>query len=88
MQYSQKLWLLVAISLIAAGLTFLFPPVPQPPAFHEFADGRNVFGIHNFLNVASNLPFVIVGFYGFSLLWKSNVSLTIHILFSVLFLEV
>ena len=41
---------------------FLFTsPIPQDPAYHQFADDRRLFGIDNFWNVASNLPFLIVG---------------------------
>jgi hypothetical protein len=34
---------------------------PQPLSYHDFADFRNVFGMVNFWNVASNLPFLIFG---------------------------
>jgi hypothetical protein len=42
----------------------LSSPVPQDPAYHEFADARTVLGISNFWNVASNLAFLIVGTWG------------------------
>jgi len=48
-----------AISLV--GLFLLVAPVPQPQAYHQFADQRTLFGIPNFWNVASNLPFILVG---------------------------
>jgi hypothetical protein len=41
-----------------------WPPVPQPPAYHQFADQRPFLGIENCLNVLSNLPFAIVGLLG------------------------
>jgi hypothetical protein len=50
--------LLTACSLI---LVFSFPPVAQNPSFHNFVDQRQFFGIANFYNVVTNLPFVIVG---------------------------
>ena len=40
------------------------PRIPQSPAYHEFADQRGLFGIPNFLNVASNLGFVLIGILG------------------------
>jgi hypothetical protein len=40
------------------------PPMPQPPSYHQFADCRTFFGVVNFLNVASNLPFLIGGLLG------------------------
>ena len=40
---------------------FLLPAVPQPLDYHDFADKRDLFGIDNFLDVVSNLGFLIVG---------------------------
>jgi hypothetical protein len=37
------------------------PPIPQDQSYHEFADQRTLFGIPNFWNVVSNLPFIAVG---------------------------
>jgi hypothetical protein len=55
---------LVLLGLVAAGATlgvFLLEPIPQDPAYHAFADARTLFGVPNFWNVASNLPFLLVG---------------------------
>lgn len=41
-------------------------PLAQDPAYHLFADRRTFLGIPNFWNVASNLPFVVVGVWGFA----------------------
>jgi hypothetical protein len=41
-------------------------PLAQDPAYHLFADDRMFLGISNFWNVASNLPFAIVGMRGFA----------------------
>lgn len=59
-------WLIGAIAASAIIATFFVSPVPQDPAYHEFADQRTIFGIPNFWNVFSNLPFVIVGLFGLS----------------------
>jgi hypothetical protein len=40
------------------------PPIPQPQAYHNFADYRSWLGIPNFGDVVSNLPFAIVGLWG------------------------
>lgn len=40
------------------------PPIPQPIEFHDFADRRTLFGIPNFLDVVTNLPFLFVGIVG------------------------
>lgn len=36
-------------------------PIPQPSGYHDFADRRHLLGIQNFWNVASNLPFLVLG---------------------------
>jgi hypothetical protein len=38
--------------------------VPQDPAYHGFADGRTLIGFDNFWNIASNIPFLLVGIWG------------------------
>lgn len=57
---------LVLLILVAAAvaLVLLRPAIPQPPEYHEFADGRTLWGVANALNVLSNLPFVLVGAWG------------------------
>jgi hypothetical protein len=58
----------VAVGLVAFGslLPLLFiAPIPQDPAYHQFADAKPVWGIPNFLNVVTSLAFVFVGLLGF-----------------------
>jgi hypothetical protein len=46
-------------------LTAIFaPPFAQPLSYHEFADRRALLGVANFGDVASNLPFLMVGIAG------------------------
>jgi hypothetical protein len=56
---------LAAVSLLA--LVFV-PPIPQPQAYHRFADHRTLLGAPHFWNVVSNLPFVLVGALGLKFL--------------------
>ena len=42
----------------------MLPRIPQPLSYHDFADRRSFFGIPNFNNVASNLPFAVIGLWG------------------------
>jgi Ceramidase len=49
------------LTAISLGGLLLLPPVPQDQSYHEFADQRAIFGIPNFWNVVSNLPFLAVG---------------------------
>lgn len=59
------LWL--ALAMAAGGL--LLPPLGQPQAYHRFADARVFLGLPNFLNVVSNLPFLLVAMLGLAELW-------------------
>src|SRR5215467_1399145 len=56
--------LLLTVAVVIATIAHLLPPIPQPLAYHNFADQRPWLGIPNFGDVASNLPFAIVGIWG------------------------
>lgn len=61
------------IFTLAALIAVLFvPPISQNPDYHNFADQQTLFGITNFWNVISNLPFTIVGFLGLSYLMRCS----------------
>lgn len=70
---------LVVGAVIAVGL---LPPIPQPPEYHDFADGRTLLGVANALNVLSNLPFVLVGLWG---LWACRRPFVERDLYAVFF---
>lgn len=55
---------LVAVTLLAIGLAAFLPAMPQPIAYHDFADKREAYGIENFLDVTSNLAFTLAGLAG------------------------
>jgi len=58
-------WALGILAALAlAGCFALLPRMVQPEAYHRFADARAWLGIPNFLDVASNLPFLVVGLLG------------------------
>jgi len=40
---------------------FFMAPIPQDPAYHEFADRRILLGIPNFADVASSAPLILAG---------------------------
>jgi len=52
---------IAAFTVLCIAAAFLLPAMRQPPAYHDFADHRAVFGIANFLDVASNVGFLLVG---------------------------
>ena len=56
--------LIVAFSLLCVAAALLWPPMPQPLSYHAFVDQRAFFGVPNFLDVASNIGFVIPGLLG------------------------
>lgn len=45
--------------------------IPQDLAYHNFADQRQIWGIPNFWNVMSNLPFFFVGLWSFKVGMKN-----------------
>lgn len=62
------------MAIIAAALLLLLAgllsqaPIAQFPDYHDLADQRRLLGIPHFWNVASNLPFLVVGAMGLALL--------------------
>jgi hypothetical protein len=65
-------WLLVALTAALALAAVLVPAMPQPLSYHAFADCRSFWTVPNFLNVASNLPFMIAGALGLRLIWNGR----------------
>jgi ceramidase len=61
--FYRKLAIVIAAAAAIGGI-FLFDPIPQDPAYHDFTDKRTFFGLPNFWNVVSNLPFLIAGAFG------------------------
>ena len=58
-------FVVLAAAVLAAVIgVFLLDPIPQDPAYHLFADERELSGVPNFWNVATNLPFLVVGALG------------------------
>jgi len=55
---------IVVFTMLCIAAAVLLPAVPQPLAYHRFADQRDLLGVLNFLDVASNLGFLISGIAG------------------------
>ena len=62
MSWRPALLLAVAATVLIAVLRT--DPTPQDLGYHNFVDSRVLVGIPNFFNVATNLPFLLVGIYG------------------------
>ncbi len=67
MPVDNRLKIMLAITVVAIIAVFSVDPIAQSPGYHNFADQRRFFGIANFFNVLSNLPFVIIGIMGIRL---------------------
>lgn len=65
-------WLLALPALAAVLLIVLAAPMPDPAMFRSLADGRSAFGIANFWNVVSNVPFLLVGACGVAFLIRQR----------------
>ena len=61
---SKMLALLLVISAVTLTAVWFFPPIPQDPAYHNFADQRSFLGIANMFNVLSNAFLFYVGIAG------------------------
>ncbi|MHC1743794.1 MAG: ceramidase domain-containing protein [Syntrophobacteraceae bacterium] len=59
-----KVWTLLLTAAAGIIAVAFISPIAQDPVYHHFADSRTVFNVPNFWNVASNLPFVLVGLLG------------------------
>jgi hypothetical protein len=64
--------LLLLLTVIVAVAFYLLPPIPQPQAYHLFADRRSFLGIPNFGDVVSNIPFGVIGIAGLLFLLGSK----------------
>lgn len=76
------------ISLVILIVFAMMPQIPQDPAYHQFADGRTILGVANFLNVISNLPFIVVGLLGIGIIYsKQNIQLvtSVRFIYSIFF---
>jgi hypothetical protein len=65
---SLRTKLIVGFTAVCVAAAFLLPAVPQPTAYHHFADQRADFGVERFLDVASNAGFLIAGLLGLGLI--------------------
>ena len=64
MSFNQRISILIGTLVFALMIIHFVTPIPQDPSYHAFADLRSCFGIPNFGDVASNIGFALVGFWG------------------------
>lgn len=85
MKFTTKLLLLSFITVGAIVATSFMKPHPQDHAYHTFSDRLTIADVPNFLNVLSNLPFIVVGIIGFGFLNRSTAKRAIIVMYAVLF---
>ena len=71
-------WRLCVLLLVAAGslaLMLSLDPIKQSVVYHRFADQRTFLGVPNFMDVSSNVAFLLVGLAGVAYLARRTVSL-------------
>lgn len=66
LRIDPKMGSIYGLVLLGIAVVLTLPPIAQDPAYHNYADQRQVFGIPNFWNVVSNLPFILLGILGVS----------------------
>src|SRR5512138_2372147 len=59
-----KIATLLALAALAAACALLAPPFTRPAAYYRFADARTLIGVPHFMDVASSLPWLLVGTLG------------------------
>jgi len=69
-----RISVLAVLTAVVAAVSILLPPFAQPQSYHNFADHRGFLGIPNFGDVASNIPFAIVGVWGLTFLASGKAS--------------
>lgn len=67
---TTRTWSILAVTALSIAAAFLLPAMPQPTEYHDFADQRYLFGMANFLDVASNAGFLLVGVAGLFVVLK------------------
>jgi hypothetical protein len=65
MDTGVKRALLAVLTLASLAVLFFVTPIPQPAGYHQFTDQRTILGVPHFMDVASNLPFLVAGLVGF-----------------------
>jgi hypothetical protein len=66
-QWKSRVLILLAFTAVSLVALLFLPPIPQDQAYHHYADQRALFGIPNFWNVVSNVPFILIGAAGLRL---------------------
>ncbi|UCH72750.1 MAG: hypothetical protein JSU82_10200 [Rhodospirillales bacterium] len=70
MSHFQRIAMLILVTAaVVAAVYLMLPPIPQDPAYHEFADTRSLLGIPRVGDVLSNAAFTAAGLAGLGALF-------------------
>lgn len=62
---------MLAVFIITAVALWFADPIAQDLAYHRFSDDRVMLGVPHFMDVISNIPFVVIGLMGLNVAAKS-----------------
>jgi len=68
----SSIWVFLTLAAAVGIATLFVPRTPQPLSYHHFADRRSWLGIPNFGDVASNILFLVAGFWGLTFLCRKS----------------
>jgi len=60
----RKKYIIPFLALLCVIALLIIGPIPQDQSYHNFMDQRKLLNVPNFLNVVTNLPFLLVGLIG------------------------
>jgi len=69
---SRAALFVIFITASSLAAVLLVPAMPQPVAYHDFADHRAVLGVANFVDVASNAGFLLAGIAGLVVVFRGR----------------
>ncbi len=70
--FRTRVLTVLGVAAFCAFALAMVRPIPQPLAYHHFADQRALWGIPNFADTISNLPFLLVGIWGLILIVRGR----------------
>jgi hypothetical protein len=85
MDRRTKIYFLIGLTVVVGGGIIGWGAIPQEQVYHNFCDGRSLWGIPNFANVASNLAFCAVGAAGLIRVRISEASERVKLIYAVVF---
>ncbi|MCW8934572.1 MAG: ceramidase [Gammaproteobacteria bacterium] len=81
----------ISTTIISILIVLLLDPIKQNIEYHNFTDQRTYFGIQNFWNVISNIPFLLVGVIGlYNIIYSTKIKIitSLKIVYILFFLAV